>query len=48
MVRSERGLRADDYEKLEKSVLKIMDDLMDLVMDAISKEAFRQIAAAVP
>jgi hypothetical protein len=42
------GLRADDYEKLEKSVLKIMDDLMDLVMDAISKEAFRQTAAAVP
>jgi hypothetical protein len=36
------GLREDDYKRLEASVFKIMDDLMDLIMDALQQEQYRR------
>ena len=36
------GIRASDYDKLEKSVFKIMDDLMTMIMTAIALQLFKK------
>jgi hypothetical protein len=36
------GLTENEYGQLESTVFKIMDDLMDIVMEAIQKESFRR------
>jgi RiboL-PSP-HEPN len=36
------GLTENEYGQLESAVFKIMDDLMDIVMEAIQKESYRR------
>jgi hypothetical protein len=36
------GFTAKEYEDLESAVFKIMDDLMDIIMDAIQQEKYRR------
>jgi hypothetical protein len=36
------GFTAEEYGKLEFAVFEIMDDLMDIIMDAIQKERYRR------
>jgi hypothetical protein len=37
-----KGIEERTYEKLEKAVFQIMDDLMDLIIDAIKDEVFKR------
>jgi hypothetical protein len=36
------GLTVEEYEKLESAVFKIMDDLMDIVMEAMQQERYKR------
>ncbi|MGH8071150.1 MAG: MAE_28990/MAE_18760 family HEPN-like nuclease [Candidatus Entotheonellia bacterium] len=36
------GLTESEYERLESAVFKIMDDLMDIVMEAMQKERYKR------
>ena len=38
----DNGFSAKEYEDLESAVFKIMDDLMDIIMDAIQQEKYRR------
>lgn len=37
-----KGLTAREYSDLESAIFKIMDDLMDIVMDAIQQEKYKR------
>jgi hypothetical protein len=36
------GFTAQEYTRLESAVFKIMDDLMDIIMDALQREKYRR------